>query len=60
METSTSVATAVTSAVGDVVSGIGTVVDWWFIPIVVGIFAAGVVISLVASFFGKRGKRRGK
>lgn len=56
----TSVASAVTTAVGDVVTGIGTVTGWFFIPIVVGIFAAGVVISLVASFFGKKGKRRGR
>lgn len=54
----TSVASAVTTAVGDVVTGIGTVTGWWFIPIAVGIFAASVVIGLVSSFFGKR--KRGK
>lgn len=53
----TSVASAVTAAVGDVVTGIGTVTGWWFIPIAVGIFAASVVIGLVSSFFGKKRKR---
>ena len=60
MTIETSIATAVTSAVADVATGISTVSGWWFVPIVVSIFVASVVIGLVGSFFGKRRKRRGK
>ena len=60
MTIETSIATAVTSAVADVATGISTVSGWWFVPIVVSIFVASVVIGLVGSFFGKRRKRRGR
>ena len=60
MTIETSIATAVTSAVADVATGISTVSGWWFVPIVVSIFVASVVIGLVGSFFGKRRRRRGR
>lgn len=60
MTIETSVATAVTSAVADVATGISTVSGWWFVPIVVSIFVSSVVIGLVGSFFGKRRRKRGK
>lgn len=60
MTIETSIATAVTSAVADVATGITTVSGWWFVPIVVSIFVASVVIGLVGSFFGKRRRRRSK
>lgn len=60
MTIDTSVASAVTSAVADVATGISTVSGWWFVPIVVSIFVASVVIGLVGSFFGKRRRRRGR
>lgn len=60
MTIETSIATAVTSAVADVATGISTVSSWWFVPIVVSIFVASVVIGLVGSFFGKRRRRRGR
>ena len=60
MTIETSIATAVTSAVADVATGISTVSGWWFVPIVVSIFVASVVIGMVGSFFGKRRRRRGR
>ena len=57
MTIETSIATAVTSAVADVATGISTVSGWWFVPIVVSIFVASVVIGLVGSFFGKRRRK---
>lgn len=60
MTIDTSVASAVTAAVADVATGISTVSGWWFVPIVVSIFAASVVIGLVGNFFGKKRRRRGK
>lgn len=55
-----SVVAALTSTVTDMAGAVGTITGWWFIPIVVSIFVAGVLISLVASFFGrgKKGKKR--
>ena len=60
MTIETSIATAVTSAVADVATGISTVSGWWFVPIGVSIFVASVVIGVVGSFFGKRRRRRGR
>ena len=60
MTIDTSVASAVTSAVADVATGISTVSGWWFVPVVVSIFVASVVIGMVGNFFGKRRRRKGK
>lgn len=55
-----SIATALESTATGLAASVGTVTSWWFFPIVVGLFVAGLLISLVAGFFGKRGRKRGK
>lgn len=56
----TSMATAIGSAVTEVTGGFATVTGWWPISIAVGLFGAGLVVSLIASFFGKRKRRKGR
>lgn len=54
----TSLATAIGSAVTDVTGSFATVTGWWPISVAIGLFGAGLVVSLIASFFGKRKKKR--
>ena len=55
----TSLATGIASAVTEVTGGFSAVTGWWVIGIAVAFFGAGIVVNLIASFFGKRkGKRR--
>ena len=56
----TSLVTGITSAVTSVTAGFSAVTGWWVVGVAVGFFGAGIVINLIASFFGKRKKRRGK
>ena len=56
----TSLATGVASAVTSVTGGFAAVTGWWVVGVAVAFFGAGLVINLIASFFGKRKKRRGK
>lgn len=54
----TSLATAIGSAVTDVTGSFATITGWWPVSVAVGLFGAGLVVSLLASFFGKRKKKR--
>ena len=54
----TSLATGVASAVTEVTGAFSSVTSWWVIGIAVAFFGAGIVVNLIASFFGKRKKRR--
>lgn len=54
----TSLAAAIGSAVTDVTGSFATITGWWPISVAVGLFGAGLVVSLLASFFGKRKKKR--
>lgn len=55
----TSLATGIASAVTDVTGGFSAVTGWWIVGVAVAFFGAGIVVNLIASFFGKRkGKRR--
>lgn len=56
----TSLVSGITAAVTSVTGGFSAVTGWWVIGVAVGFFGAGIVINLIASFFGKRKKRRGK
>lgn len=53
-----SMATAIGSAVTEVTGSFATITGWWPISVAVGLFGAGLVVSLLASFFGKRKKKR--
>lgn len=55
-----SLATGIASAVTSVTGGFTAVTGWWVVGVAVAFFGAGLVINLIASFFGKRRKRRGK
>lgn len=57
-EITTSMATAIGGAVTDVTGAFSTVTGWFPVTIAIGLFGAGLVVSLVASFFGKRKRRR--
>ena len=54
----TSLATGIASAVTEVTGGFSAVTGWWVIGIAVGFFGAGIVVNLIASFFGTRKKRK--
>lgn len=54
----TSMATAIGSAVTNVTDSFATVTGWWPVTVAIGLFGAGLVVSLLASFFGKRKKKR--
>lgn len=54
----TSMVTAIGSAVTDVTGSFATVTGWWPVTVAIGLFGAGLVVSLIASFFGKRKKKR--
>lgn len=51
-------ATAIGSAVTDVTGSFATITGWWPVSVAVGLFGAGLVVSLLASFFGKRKRKR--
>lgn len=54
----TSMASAIGAAVTDVTGSFATITGWWPVSIAIGLFGAGLVVSLLASFFGKRKKKR--
>lgn len=55
----TSLTTGIASAVTQVTGGFSAVTGWWVVGVAVAFFGAGIVVNLIASFFGKRkGKRR--
>lgn len=55
----TSLATGVASAVTEITGGFSAVTGFWVVGVAVAFFGAGIVVNLIASFFGKRkGKRR--
>lgn len=56
----TSLTTGIASAVTEVTGGFTAVTGWWVVGVAVAFFGAGLVINLIASFFGKRRRRRGK
>lgn len=56
----TSLATGIASAVAEVTGGFSAVTGWWIVAVAVAFFGAGIVINLIASFFGKRRGRRRK
>lgn len=56
----TSLATGIASAVTEVTGGFSAVTGWWIVGVAVAFFGAGIVINLIASFFGKRKGRRRK
>lgn len=56
----TSLATGIASAVTEVTGGFSAVTGWWVVGVAVAFFGAGIVINLIASFFGKRRGRRRK
>lgn len=54
-----SMASGVEAAVGQVTGAFSAVTGWWIVGVAVAFFGAGLVVNLIASFFGKRkGKRR--
>lgn len=56
----TSLVSGITDAVTNVTGAFSAVTGWWVVGIAVGFFGAGLVINLIASFFGKRKGRRRK
>ncbi len=56
----TSLTTGIASAVTQVTGGFATVTGWWVIGVAVAFFGAGIIVNLIASFFGKRKGRRRK
>ena len=54
----TSMATVIGSAVTEVTGSFATITGWWPVTVAIGLFGAGLVVSLIASFFGKRKKKR--
>ena len=56
--TSDTLPAAVTSTVNQITGSFGSILNWWFIPAVVGLFGAGIAIGLVLKFFNKRRGRR--
>lgn len=57
-EITTSMASAIGTAVTDVTGSFATITGWWPVSIAIGFFGAGLVVSLIASFFGKRKRKR--
>lgn len=53
-----SLGTAIGTAVTNVTGAFSTVTGWFPVSIAIGTFGAGLVVSLIASFFGKRKRRR--
>lgn len=56
------ITTAISAGVTAITDTFSTVTGWWFFPIVVGFFVAGLAITIIASFFGKRkgSKKKGR
>ena len=54
-----SMVSGIEAAVTQVTGGFSAVTGWWIVGVAVAFFGAGIVVNLIASFFGKRkGKRR--
>lgn len=54
-----SMVSGIEAAVTEVTGGFSAVTGWWIVGVAVAFFGAGIVVNLIASFFGKRkGKRR--
>ena len=51
---------AITATVGEVTSGLATVVGWWIVPFAITFFVAGTLLNLILGFFGKRRRSRRK
>lgn len=49
---------AIEGTVTQITGSFTSILGWWFIPAVVGLFGAGIAIGLVLKFFGKRRGRR--
>lgn len=60
--TTSDITTAISAGVTAITDTFNTVTGWWFFPIVVGFFVAGLAITIIAGFFGKRkgGKKKGR
>lgn len=56
----TSLAAGVASAVTEITGGFSAVTGWWIVGVAVAFFGAGIVVNLIASFFGKRNKGKRK
>lgn len=56
--TSDTLPAAVASTVNQITGSFSSILNWWFIPAVVGLFGAGIAIGLVLKFFNKRRGRR--
>lgn len=52
------IVSGVEAAVTQITGGFSAVTGWWVIGVAVAFFGAGLIINLIASFFGKRKKRR--
>lgn len=60
MDTST-VITAIADGTTAVTGVFSTITGWWFVPVAIGFLVAGLAVSLIAKFIGKRrkgGKRK--
>ena len=54
-----SMVSGIETAVGQVTGAFSSVTGWWVVGVAVAFFGAGIVVNLIASFFGKRkGKRK--
>lgn len=54
-----SLTSGIASAVSSITGSFYAVTNWWVVGVAVAFFGAGLVVNLIASFFGKRkGKRR--
>lgn len=55
------VITAIGTGTAAVTGVFSDITGWWFVPVAVGFLVAGLAVSLIAKFIGKRrkgGKRR--
>lgn len=54
-----SMVSGIETAVGQVTGAFSAVTGFWVVGVAVAFFGAGIVVNLIASFFGKRkGKRK--
>lgn len=53
-----SMVSGIETAVGQVTGAFSSVTGFWVVGVAVAFFGAGIVVNLIASFFGKRKKRR--
>lgn len=56
----TSLVSGIETAVTQVTTGFSAVTGWWVVGVAVAFFGAGIIVNLIASFFGKRKGRRRK